>query len=341
MADPDHALRLAANDAARRLSQRFDDLVPLRELRAGFQFEGRRISFGSFQRGIHRPKEMRGAAALTLTTAPVVPGKPRPYDDELDTDSRSIIYHYRAGDVNQPDNRALRAAFAEQVPLVYFHGLAPGQYMVLQPVFVTADDPGAHVVTLEVGLPVADLQDAGLRSEPNHRAYAMREARVRLHQHQFRLDVLRAYRTRCAICSLREAALVQAAHIVEDPHDDGIAAVVNGLALCAIHHLAYDRNLMGIDPEGVVHIDKRLLGSATVRCSARGCRDFTERGSLSPVSHTIAPSRNGSRFASSVSWPPRVEARNARRPHHPPPRPPAERRHGGSPAGRDLAAGLG
>jgi putative restriction endonuclease len=35
--------------------------------------------------------------------------------------------------------------------------------------------------------------------------------------------------------------------------------VVNGIALCAIHHLAYDRNLLGIDPEGVVHIAGRLL----------------------------------------------------------------------------------
>lgn len=34
---------------------------------------------------------------------------------------------------------------------------------------------------------------------------------------------------------------------------------VNGLALCAIHHLAFDRNLLGIDPTGVVHIAERLL----------------------------------------------------------------------------------
>ena len=108
-------------------------------------------------------------------------------------------------------------------------------------------------------MPVTDLRDAGLRSEPDHREYAMREARVRLHQHRFRLEVLRAYRTRCAICSLREPDLVQAAHIIDDPDEAGIAAVINGLALCAIHHLAYDRNLMGIDPEGVVHIDQRVL----------------------------------------------------------------------------------
>ena len=71
--------------------------------------------------------------------------------------------------------------------------------------------------------------------------------------------MLRAYGQRCTICALREQALVQAAHIVADPAPEGVAAVVNGLALCAIHHLAYDRNLLGIDPDGVVHIARRLL----------------------------------------------------------------------------------
>jgi putative restriction endonuclease len=52
---------------------------------------------------------------------------------------------------------------------------------------------------------------------------------------------------------------VQAAHIIEDLDPAGIAAVINGLALCSIHHLAYDRNLLGIDPRGVVHIGRRLL----------------------------------------------------------------------------------
>jgi putative restriction endonuclease len=91
------------------------------------------------------------------------------------------------------------------------------------------------------------------------RAYATREARLRLHQQRFKLDVMRAYRHRCAICTLRERALVQAAHIVPDVEPEGIAAVVNGLALCAIHHLSFDRDLLGIDPGGVVHIARRLL----------------------------------------------------------------------------------
>ena len=125
--------------------------------------------------------------------------------------------------------------------------------------FVDRRRPGGTPVLLEPGLPVQDMQPGGLVSAPDVRAYATREARLRLHQQRFKLDVMRAYRHRCAICTLRERALVQAAHIVPDVEPEGIAAVVNGLALCAIHHLAFDRNLLGIDPEGVVHIAGRLL----------------------------------------------------------------------------------
>jgi putative restriction endonuclease len=91
------------------------------------------------------------------------------------------------------------------------------------------------------------------------RAYATREARYRLHQQRFRLDVLRAYTNRCAICALREHALVQAAHIVRYTDAAGLAAVINGIALCAIHHLAYDRHILGIDQQGRIHIADRVL----------------------------------------------------------------------------------
>lgn len=256
--DPDHELRVAANQRARELGQRYDDLVPVGVLRQGFVFRGERISFGSFQRGIHRPRQMRGPAALTLMTAPRVPGKEPAYEDELDIDSGAILYRYRDGPIDQPDNRALRAAFELEAPLIYFHGIVPGQYDVVQLVFVTGDDPGSRTVLLEVGLPAADVRGEGLVSSPDARRYALREVRFRLHQQRFRQDVLRAYRHRCTVCALREPALVQAAHIVEDREDQGVSAVVNGLALCAIHHLAYDRNLLGIDPEGVVHIARRL-----------------------------------------------------------------------------------
>jgi putative restriction endonuclease len=247
-------MRQAAVARARQLADAYDDLVPLARLREGFQFEGARITFGSFQRGIHRGRHQLGPAALTLTTS-----FNDPYADTFDEAGALFTYAYRAGAIDQPDNRALRAAYALQTPLVYFRALAPSQYLVIAPMFVTADDPAARVVVLEPGLPVQDMQPGGLVSAPNVREYATRDARIRLHQQRFKLEVMRAYRGRCAICSLRERALVQAAHIVPDVDPEGIAAVINGLALCAIHHLAFDRNLLGIDPGGVVHIADRLL----------------------------------------------------------------------------------
>jgi putative restriction endonuclease len=252
--DPDLTLRQAAIGRARELAQIYDDLVPLASLREGFEHAGERVSFGSFYKGIHRSTAQRGPAALTLTTS-----LKDPYADAFDTAGGSFTYAYRAGSLDQADNRALRAAFELQTPLAYFRALAPGQYWVVAPMFVTADDPSARMVVLEPGLPVQDMQPGGLVSGTDVRAYATREARYRLHQQRFKLDVMRAYRHRCAICSLRERELVQAAHIVPDVEATGIAAVVNGLALCAIHHLAFDRNLLGIDPGGVVHIADRLL----------------------------------------------------------------------------------
>src|SRR5215207_5968769 len=253
-ADPDLALRQAAVARARELAQTYDDLVPLARLREGFVLGEQRVSFGSFQKGIHRSQAQRGPAALTVTTS-----YKDPYADAFDETGALFTYAYRAGPIDQADNRALRSAFELQTPLVYFRALSPGQYLVVAPMFVTADDPAARTVVLEPGLPVQDMQPGGLVSGPDMRAYATTEARVRLHQQRFKLDVMRAYRHRCAICALRERSLVQAAHIVPDADPLGIAAVVNGLALCAIHHLAFDRNVLGIDPDGVVHIARRLL----------------------------------------------------------------------------------
>lgn len=80
-------LRQAAFDRVRELGRRYDDLVPLDVLQEGFSFDGRRVSFGSFFSGIYRPKELHGAAALALVTAPPKAGRPAPYEDTFDEQS--------------------------------------------------------------------------------------------------------------------------------------------------------------------------------------------------------------------------------------------------------------
>jgi putative restriction endonuclease len=287
--DPDHELRLAALEQARVLSRAFDDIVPLHALRRGFEHDGRRISFGSFAKGIHRAKEQRGPAALTLMTAAGKPGRSRPYDDEIDPDSQSIVYHYREGPVDQADNRALRAAFELQAPLIYFLGIDAGQYQVVWPAFITEDEPTARVVRLEVGLPIRDTRGEGIESPPDTRRYAMAQVKRRFHQAGFRRDVLMAYRHRCAVCALREAQLIEASHIVRDADLGGVAAVVNGIALCAIHHLAYDRNLLGIDSGGMVHIGRRLREDSDGPMRREGLQGFHGAAILQPKRNLDRP----------------------------------------------------
>lgn len=291
MADPrDLELRRAALEQVRELQRRHDDLIPLSALAAGFPFAGERVSFGSFFSGIFRPRQMRGPAALCVVTAPPKENRPAPYEDEFDEDAGRFTYRFR--DPRSPstealaaaerDNATLLAAFELAVPLIYFRGIAPGQYSAVAPVVVTAVDRARRLVEFEAALPMMDTTDAGIVSSDDARRYATREALFRLHQHRFRGAVLRAYRTRCAVCSLREAVLLQAAHIIDDRDPAGHATVVNGVALCAIHHLAYDRNLMGIDPDGVVHIARRLLDEVDGPMLANGIQHFHGAAILQP-----------------------------------------------------------
>lgn len=87
----------------------------------------------------------------------------------------------------------------------------------------------------------------------------MAETKRRLHQPVFANQVMRAYETRCAVCSLGHRRLLDAAHVIPDSHPDGLPVVSNGLALCKIHHAAYDQNFLGIRPDYVVEIHHRLL----------------------------------------------------------------------------------
>jgi putative restriction endonuclease len=71
--------------------------------------------------------------------------------------------------------------------------------------------------------------------------------------------VLHTYQERCAVCRLPEPALLEAAHIIPDAEEGGQPDVTNGLALCRLHHGAFDADLLGIRPDGTIHISRRLL----------------------------------------------------------------------------------
>src|SRR5438093_3876930 len=221
-------------------------------LARGFPFRGSRVPFLNYQKGIYRAAVQSGPAALSIQTS-----SKSPYDDEIVQDG--CLYAYRAGDVDQPDNRALRAAHQLQVPLVYFIGTGPGWYKPIFPCFVREDDPSRRMVLVTPGAllgPVDEPAPVPI-DDPLERRYAVRETRVRLHQRRFRGRVVPAYSSQCAICRLKELRLLDAAHILGDV-EGGEPAVSNGLSLCAIHHRAFDQNLVGVSADYIVHVSKRL-----------------------------------------------------------------------------------
>src|SRR5438874_6686409 len=224
-------------------------------LARGFPFRGgARVPFLNYQKGIYRARVQTGPAALSIQTS-----SKSPYDDEILADG--FLYAYRAGAIDHSDNRALRAAHELQVPLVYFIGTRPGWYKPVFPCFVRSDDPVAQRVTVTPGAllgPLDEPEPVPLE-DPIERRYAVRQTRVRLHQARFRGRVVPAYSSQCAICTLKEIRLLDAAHIVGELESGGEPTVRNGLSLCSTHHRAFDQSLVGVSPDYTVHVSRRLL----------------------------------------------------------------------------------
>jgi putative restriction endonuclease len=124
------------------------------------------------------------------------------------------------------------------------------------------------------------------------RAYITTLTRRRLHQQTFRLRVLRAYRESCAICRLRHDELLEAAHILPDTHPLGEPTVSNGLALCKLHHAAFDRHILGIRPDLVVDLRLDILEEEDGPMLRHGLQGFQGTTILTPRPDHFKPNRD-------------------------------------------------
>jgi putative restriction endonuclease len=234
------------------------DVLPRSVLAQGFMLDGIRIPLMGPQ-GIFKPRILP-EVPISITSTPE-----GPYDDTFRSENL-LRYRYRGTDPQHPDNRGLRAVMARRLPLVYFHGLVPGRYLATWPVYIVGDDPGelAFTVDLDEIASKDAFESAGeqaIREESSavRRAYAAAVFRVRLHQRAFRERVLEAYRHQCAFCRLRHQELLDAAHIVPDTQPEGEPIVPNGLALCSLHHTAFDRAFLGLRPDYTIEVRPDLL----------------------------------------------------------------------------------
>jgi putative restriction endonuclease len=223
----------------------------------GFELNGQRIPLMGPQ-GIWKP----AACELPLSITTVSNG---PYSDTFDVRSGTLQYAYRGTDPQHRDNRGLRQAMIEKVPLVYFHAVEPGRYVAAYPTFVVSADPARLMFTMQVddlNASLAAQADDYPMADDNvvlRRAYVTRTVQQRLHQVVFRERVIRAYQQRCALCSLRHQELLDAAHITPDSDAEGEPVVSNGVALCKLHHAAFDRFFFAIRPDYVIEVRPSIL----------------------------------------------------------------------------------
>src|SRR6201997_4056979 len=145
-ADCDMLMRMAAFEHVRTLGEVHDHLTAT-ELKPGFVFQGERIPLINPQRGIFKPQQMR--YLLSIKTVFPKPGGKVWYDDQREVHRQifegdeTIDYAFMGQNPDAADNRWLREAFENRIPIIYFLGISPGRYQAVVPAFISDWDSKA------------------------------------------------------------------------------------------------------------------------------------------------------------------------------------------------------
>ena len=252
----DTQIRVSAFDHIKALKVKCGGPLPWTEISKGVHIGGEHFFLSGRARGIFRPRQMRRGVLSIKSTEPRV-GRMRRYDD-IASNEGFFEYRFMGDNPEAPDNRWLREAWKDQSPFIYFHGIIPSVYDPIFPVFVSEWIPERGTVRVVVG----EIDRTGAITSPiteDLRRYRVIETKARLHQTIFRETVLAAYDRRCAISAMPVERFLEAAHILADRDERGLPVVSNGISMSVLHHTAFDANLMGIDPDGKIHINRDLL----------------------------------------------------------------------------------
>lgn len=289
----------SAVEAALR-ARLIDDVMARAEANGGFltrdelldwHVGGQRVPVIDYSRGIRNPADF----ASTLSIVSTVGG---PYDDVESPEDGLLHYSYRRGDPWSGDNRKLRNALETGMPLILFRKEIAGILTPVAPVYVVDDEPENRSFIIALDEAFRFLPRGAATSE-DQRRYALRLAKQRLHQPAFRTRVLVAYESRCAVCSLRHASLLDAAHIIPDGDPRGLPTVTNGLAMCKIHHAAYDQRMLGVTPDYRVRISTSVLAEVDGPMLKHGLQEMDGRELWVPPRRSNRPDREllAERFA--------------------------------------------
>ena len=157
----DTLLRTAAFERVRTLCEIHDHLTA-QQLGEGFIVDGQRYPLVNPRRGIFKPAQMR----FLLSDQHIWPSRrhwwqPRvAFDDQREVHrceffdgDQMVDYAFMGENPDAADNRWLREAFENQIPIIYFLGIAPGRYQAILPAFIGGWDRSSKRAHITFGLP--------------------------------------------------------------------------------------------------------------------------------------------------------------------------------------------
>jgi putative restriction endonuclease len=201
---------------------------------------------------VDRTRGIDGADGITVSLLHTG----RHYTDELSADG--VLYHYpgtgRPPGRDRSEIEATKIAGRLRLPIfVITPGVAASSRNVHKGwIEGWDDDAEVFLVTFAEELPARPPGDGGESPFVLETGITRGSRSVvnRPNQQRFKFAVLKLYGSASAVCDLAVTDLLQAAHL-RPKADGGSDDPRNGLVLCALHHLAYDRGLWAIEPDSL------------------------------------------------------------------------------------------
>jgi putative restriction endonuclease len=288
MAASDDLIRMLALKRVAELRDLWGDSVPESELAKGVLVNGEVVLLKGPQ-GIFKPRQLSDGPLTVMSTLA------SRYEDELLDGASTLNYDY-APPSREYDNDGLKRLMVSHTPVILLKQVKPKpgpEYLVVAPMYVDGFDDKRRRFALSTREESFVRPSSGgeLVLREIRRAYGETTVRTRLHQAYFRRDVLTVYRGRCSVCELRTRPLLQGAHIVPDAAAEGLATVQNGLALCSLHHAAYDRDIMRISPDYEVRVEEEWIAAGD-RFARNALAAFDKRQIVLPRNTAHHPNRD-------------------------------------------------
>lgn len=145
----------------------------------------------------------------------------------------------------------------------------------LEPLHDSGKIPQEAAILAKLSEDAADVEDKDIDdSVADKRKYAILSTKRALRALDFGRRVLGAYGHQCAMCGV-QLRLIDGAHILPAAHEDSTDQTSNGVALCALHHRAYDRGLVAFDPLFKVGINEKFVTKLKADDRAGGLKGFS------------------------------------------------------------------